>query len=149
MSQNLFTAQWTQTQTFYAYIDNQGNIVSQNMQGNQIVGVSIGRYKELEALANEATEKAEKYKKQLIEAGIIKEPLTEQQQIEQLTQQVANLTQIIQNMGANNNEHTKLNQCSNEHTAEQPIKRENPASTATSEPVPTYKGRSVPTNTKS
>lgn len=149
MSQNIFTAQWTQTQTFYAYVDNNGNIISQTMQGNQVVGVTQSKYKQLEELATQATEKAENYKKQLIDAGLIQVPLTEQEQIAQLSQQVANLTQIIQSMGASNNEHTKLNQCSNEHTAEQPIERKNNSSTGNSEPVPTYKGRSLPASSKS
>lgn len=159
MSQNTFSAQWTQTQNFYAYVDNNGNIVTQTMQGNQIVGVTLSKHKQIEQIAEQATAKAEEYKQKseeyrtkLVEAGIIQEPLSEQEQIAQLSQQVMHLTQMIQDMqktpnntGATNELSKSIVNSTND-TAEQSIKRENNPSTTTSEPVPAYKGRSLPIN---
>lgn len=148
MSQNMFTAQWTQTQNFYAYIDNNGNIISQTFQGNQVVGVTTAKYKQLEQLATEATDKAESYKKQLIDAGLLVEPLSEKEQIAQLSQQVAQLTQIIQSMGANNYEYSKHNLNGIDNAAEQQSQRQDSSSTANGESIPQFKGRSVPANAK-
>lgn len=149
MSQNMFTAQWTQTQNFYAYIDNNGNIISQTFSGNQIVGVTQAKYKHLEQLATEATEKAENYKKQLIEAGFIVEPLSEQEQIAQLSRQVAQLTQIIQAMGANSYEYSKPSINGIDNASEQQrAERQDSSGTANGESVPQFKGRSLPVNAK-
>lgn len=148
MSQNMFTAQWTQTQSFYAYMDNNGNIVSQTMQGNQVVGVSVARYKQLEQLAEEATNKAENYKKQLVDAGLIQEPLSEQEQIAQLTEQVANLTTLIQQMGAKHELQQHPINGTDTPSNQQSLERENNASTTNGKSVPSYKGRSVPINAK-
>lgn len=143
--QNMFTAQWSQQQTFYAYIDSQGNIASQTYQGSQVIGVSLQKYKQMEELAEQATSKAEEYKKQLIDAGLIVVPLTEQQQIAQLSQQVAELTTIIQNMGALNELKQSSITSTNNVSREQFSDEQDKTSSTNSVSVPSIEGR-VATN---
>lgn len=92
-----FAAQWSTQNQFWAWVDNNGNIIaSDNVSGTRQVGVSIERYKQMESIANEATNKAEDYHKRLVEAGLIVVPPTQEEQIAMLTAQVAKLTQIIE-----------------------------------------------------
>ena len=78
-------------QNFAAYIDADGRIYAQTFQGNQHMGWTCQRYAELEKLANDATAKAEEYRKQLLDAGLIQPTLTPEEQIAALTKQVAAL----------------------------------------------------------
>lgn len=90
-----FTAQWTRQQQFWASVDAQGQIIVADVTGARVVGVTVERMKHLEDVTRKATEKAEAYKKQLIDAGLLSIPLTPEQQIEKLTEQVAALTQLV------------------------------------------------------
>lgn len=76
---------------FAAYADPDGRIFSQTFQGCQHIGWTTAKYSELEKLANDAAEKAESYRKQLIEAGLIQPVLSTEEQIAALTKQVAAL----------------------------------------------------------
>ena len=78
-------------QNFAAYIDPDGRIFSQTFQGCQHIGWSTAKYAELEKLATDATEKAEGYRKQLIDAGLLQPVLTTEEQIAALARQVSEL----------------------------------------------------------
>ena len=95
-----FQAQWSNQNQFWAWMDSNGNVyASDNMSGTRQIGVSVEKYKQMESIANEATAKAEDYHAKLVEAGIIVVPPTPEEQIAQLTAQVAKLTQIIESSG--------------------------------------------------
>lgn len=78
-------------QNFAAYIDPDGRIFSQTFQGCQHIGWTAAKYAELEKLANDAAEKAEAFRKQLVDAGILQPVLSTEEQIAVLTKQVASL----------------------------------------------------------
>ena len=95
-----FQAQWTNQNQFWAWVDANGNVfASDSVSGVRQIGVSVEKYKQMESIANEATAKAEDYHTKLVEAGIIVVPPTPEEQIAQLTAQVAKLTQIIESGG--------------------------------------------------
>lgn len=95
-----FQAQWTNQNQFWAWVDANGNVsASDNVSGVRQIGVSVEKYKQMESIANEATAKAEDYHTKLVEAGLIVVPPTPEEQIAQLTAQVAKLTQIIEKGG--------------------------------------------------
>lgn len=95
-----FQAQWTNQNQFWAWVDANGNVfASDSVSGVRQIGVSVEKYKQMESIANEATAKAEDYHTKLVEAGLIVVPPTPEEQIAQLTAQVARLTQIIENGG--------------------------------------------------
>lgn len=81
--------------SFYAFVDGQGGIHVQQLNGTQQIGVSLEKYREMEAVANDALSKADEYHRKLVEAGIIKPVLTMEQQIAALSEQVAFLTQQL------------------------------------------------------
>jgi hypothetical protein len=83
-------------QAFPSFIDSDGKIfIQQGYQGNQHIGWICSKYDEMSKIAKDAIEKADAYKKQLIDAGIIKPTLTPEEQIAALTQQVAALGQQV------------------------------------------------------
>lgn len=95
-----FQAQWTNQNQFWAWVDANGNVfASDSVSGVRQIGVSVEKYKQMESIANEATAKAEDYHTKLVEAGLIVVPPTPEEQIAQLTAQVAKLTQIIEKGG--------------------------------------------------
>lgn len=95
-----FQAQWTNQNQFWAWVDANGNVfASDSVSGVLQIGVSVEKYKQMESIANEATAKAEDYHTKLVEAGLIVVPPTPEEQIAQLTAQVAKLTQIIEKGG--------------------------------------------------
>lgn len=95
-----FQAQWTNQNQFWAWVDANGNVfASDSVSGVRQIGVSVEKYKQMESIANEATAKAEDYHTKLVEAGLIVVPPTQEEQIAQLTAQVAKLTQIIEKGG--------------------------------------------------
>ena len=97
-------------QTFTAFIDNTGQIICQSWQGNQTVGVSVEKYKEAEKMASEAMEKASEYKQKLIDHGLLKPELTQEEQIAELRETVGNLTsQMSALMSVLQNQQTQQN----------------------------------------
>lgn len=95
-----FQAQWTNQNQFWAWVDANGNVfASDSVSGVRQIGVSVEKYKQMESIANDATAKAEDYHTKLVEAGLIVVPPTPEEQIAQLTAQVARLTQIIEKGG--------------------------------------------------
>lgn len=68
-----------------------GQIYAQSFSGNQLIGMTLEKYRELEKLATEASAKADEYKKKLVDAGIIQPKLTPEEQIARLTEQVSTL----------------------------------------------------------
>lgn len=78
-------------QTFTAFIDQEGHIVCQTWNNNQVVGMALEKYKELEKMATDAVAKAEEYKKKLVDSGLLQEPLSTEEQIAALSSTVAGL----------------------------------------------------------
>ena len=72
-----------------------GQIYAQTFSGNQLIGMSIEKYRELEKLANDAAAKAEEYRKNLVDAGIIKPKLSADEQIAALSEQVSALASAL------------------------------------------------------
>lgn len=79
-------------QTFTAFIDNTGQIICQSWQGNQTVGVSVDKYKEVEKMASDAMAKAAEYKQKLIDNKLLQPELTQEEQIAALNARVGDLT---------------------------------------------------------
>ena len=90
---------------FSAFVDGQGGIHVQEMNGSRQIGVSIEKYREVESVANDALAQVEAYHKQLVDAGIIKPKLTAEDQLAALTQQVAILTDKLSKMTPQGVEH--------------------------------------------
>lgn len=87
-------------QTFTAFIDQSGQIICQSWQGNQTVGVSVEKYKEVEKMASDAVQKASEYKQMLIDHKILKPELTQEQQIAALNARVGDLTSQLSKLMA-------------------------------------------------
>lgn len=87
-------------QTFTACVDGTGQIIRCEWNAQQVVGVTIERFQEAEKLANEAMSKADEYKKQLIEHGILKPELTQEEQIAALNARVGDLTSQLSTLMA-------------------------------------------------
>lgn len=79
-------------QTFTAYLDQSGQVVCQTWQGNQVIGMSLEKYREAEQMASDALAKAEDYRKKLVDAGLIQKELTPEEQISALNARVGELT---------------------------------------------------------
>ena len=95
MQANSLSATWTTQQQFWACIDGQGQILVTDVSGSRVIGVALDKYKQMETAANDAVTKAEEYFKMLEEHGLITKPLTPEEQIAALTQQVANPTELV------------------------------------------------------
>lgn len=102
-----------------------GNIYAQNFSGNQLIGVTLEKYNELEKLANDATVKAEEYHKKLVDAGILQPKLSPEEQIARLTEQVSTLAGAL-NMQNQQNQALaqKVNDLTELLTAPDPMKKE-------------------------
>lgn len=95
-------------QTFTACVDQTGQIVRCEWNAQQVVGVTLERFQEAEKMVTDAMAKADEYKQQLIDHGILKPEMTpEQQQIAELkesigtlTSQVSALMTVVQNQQA-------------------------------------------------
>ena len=85
-----------------------GQIYAQTFAGNQLIGVTIEKYREMEKLATDAADKAEGFRKQLVDAGIIKPKLSAEEQIAALSEQVANLAGALTLQNKKVNELTEL-----------------------------------------
>lgn len=68
--------------------DNQGKVFYTSFTGEQFVGYSEQAYNELQNIANEALSKAEEYKKMLIDNGLLKEPLKQEDINNQILEQL-------------------------------------------------------------
>lgn len=79
-------------QTFSACIDGTGQIIRCEWNAQQVVGVTLERFQEAEKMANEAMAKADEYKKQLVEHGILQPQLSTEEQIAALNVRVGDLS---------------------------------------------------------
>lgn len=86
---------WFNQQGFFAFFDNEGNIIASDYSGQKKVGVTLAKYNQLEKIANEAMGKAEGYYKMLEENGLIQRELTAEEKISALSGQVDQLTQLV------------------------------------------------------
>lgn len=83
-------------QSFPAFIDNEGKIYAQQgYQGNQHIGWTNIKYEEINKICSEALDKADMYKKQLIDAGLLTTPLSTDEQITILNKKVSDLTDLV------------------------------------------------------
>lgn len=87
-------------QTFTAYLDQSGQVVCQTWQGNQVIGMSMDKYREAEQMASDALAKAEEYRKKLIDAGLIQKELTPEEQIAALNARVGDLSSQLSSLMA-------------------------------------------------
>lgn len=102
-----------------------GQIYAQNFSGNQLIGMTIEKYRDLEKLANEATAKADEYRKKLVDAGIIQPKLTPEEQIARLTEQVSTLAGALNLQNRQNQDLTrKVNELTELLTTPDPMKKE-------------------------
>lgn len=110
MAANQFQpAGWTNRQLFWVFFDDQGNIVTHEVGGGKVIGVSSDKYKQVEeglqaavvkaeechAKAEENQAKADGYYKMLVDAGVIKRELTSDEKIEALANQVGELAKLV------------------------------------------------------
>lgn len=86
---------WFNQQGFFAFFDNEGNIIASDYSGQKRVGVTLAKYNQLEKIANEAMGKAENYFKMLEDNGLIQRELTPDEKISALSGQVDQLTQMV------------------------------------------------------
>ena len=98
-----------QMQTFYAYSDGQGNLFTQDLTGAHQIGVSLEKYKNTEKMASDALAKAEEYQKKLIDAGLIQKPMSPEEQMSLLMNQVSLLSEQVAKL-------TKLSEVKDECT---------------------------------
>lgn len=93
---------WYNPNGFWAFFDNDGNIVASDYSGERRVGVTLAKFNKMEKLANETMgiaeqhkAKEEEYRAILEEKGIIPKELTPDEKIAALSDQVNQLTQIV------------------------------------------------------
>lgn len=96
---------WYNPQGFWAFFDSEGNIIASDYSGDKRVGVTLAKFNRMEKMANEALgaaeqhkAKEEEYKQILIEKDWLKPEMTPEQQIEALSGQVEQLTQIVRQL---------------------------------------------------
>lgn len=87
---------WGNDNQFWAYVDNNGYVVATDYTGAKRIGVTVGKYKEIETALSEALDKAEKYYKQLEDAGLVKKELSADEKIAALTSQVGALAKLVE-----------------------------------------------------
>lgn len=93
---------WYNQQGFWAFFDNEGNIIASDYTGEKRVGVTLAKYNKMEKMANEAMGAAEQHKAKedeyrniLIEKGLLKPELSDSERIEMLSNQVEQLANIV------------------------------------------------------
>lgn len=93
---------WYNPQGFWASFDNEGFIIGSDGFNQKRVGVTLAKFNQMEKMANEAIgaaeqhkAKEEEYKQILIEKELLKPELTQDEKIEALSGQVAQLVQIV------------------------------------------------------
>lgn len=101
---------WYNPNCFYAFFDNDGNIIASDYSGQKKVGVTLAKYNQMEKMANEAIGKAESYFKTLEENGLIQRELTADEKISALSGQVDQLTQLVAQLVGKEQAQQKKNQ---------------------------------------
>lgn len=81
---------------FWAFYDSEGFIVKNDWNGNQRIGVPLGKYANMEKAANTAIEKAKEYRKMLEDYGHLQKELTPEERFAAISQQLQMLTGIVE-----------------------------------------------------
>lgn len=88
---------WNNANQFWCYFDNDGYIVAQELTGQfKRIGVGLQKYNQTEKQCLEALDKAEEYRKILVEHDLIKKELTPDERLAALSTQVDTLTKLVE-----------------------------------------------------
>lgn len=80
------------TQNFQGFVDGEGRIQMMSYPGGvQHVGWTCAKYEEISKLLSDVMDKAESYKRQLEDAGILRREMTEDERFDSLERQLADL----------------------------------------------------------
>lgn len=101
---------------FYAYVDNEGFIIATDYTGQKKIGVTLGKFNNMEKMANEAISKAEGYYKTLVDHGLIERELTQDEKISALTEQVQTLTMLMEKLVIDKNVNNNANETPDKQT---------------------------------
>lgn len=81
---------------FYAFFDSEGYIIANEWNGNKRIGVSLGKFNNMEKAANAAIEKAKAYREMLEERGILQKEMTPEERMAALSEQMQALASIVE-----------------------------------------------------
>lgn len=86
---------------FYAFVDNEGYIVATDHVNQKRIGVTLNKFNQTEKMANDALAQCEEYYKILDAKGLIERELTPDEKINALSDQVGQLTNIVNQLIGN------------------------------------------------